>query len=537
MPTTVSNVKFLCCFEENVYLCTAFFVDGNMNSKTVINRITGLFLLAATVQTAGAQHLLTLDSCRALALRNNKQLSISRVKQGVATNLRKSAHTKYLPHVNAVGGYMHTTKEISILNHTQKTTLSNLGTNTTAGLSAQATQALGNLSPAAWQMLGQLGYTPAGIQQQLSADLTQIGDALNQGGQRIVDAFRTDTRNIFTGAVMVTQPVFMGGAVVAMNKMAALGEKLAANSTEAQQQSTLYSIDQAYWQVVSLRHKQRLAESYLSLVKKLDDDVQKMIREGVATRSEGLSVSVKVNEAEMTLTKVNDGLTLSKMLLCQLCGLPLNDKVTLADEHADTLATVELAPQMDARQAADNRPEIKMLQNSVDISRQATNLLKAGNLPQVALMGGYMVSDPNTFNGFEKKFAGVWNVGVVVRVPVWNWGDVAYKVRASKGATAIANLELDEAREKIELQVSQSQFQVSEANKKLALAQSSTRKADENLRTANLGFSEGVISSTTVMEAQTAWLQAQAQKIDAEIDVKLSQVNLQKALGTLNIER
>jgi outer membrane protein TolC len=35
------------------------------------------------------------------------------------------------------------------------------------------------------------------------------------------------------------------------------------------------------------------------------------------------------------------------------------------------------------------------------------------------------------------------------------------------------------------------------------------------------------------MEAQTAWLQAQSQKIDAEIDVKLSQVNMQKALGTL----
>jgi outer membrane protein TolC len=65
------------------------------------------------------------------------------------------------------------------------------------------------------------------------------------------------------------------------------------------------------------------------------------------------------------------------------------------------------------------------------------------------------------------------------------------------------------------------------------MAKVNIQKADENLRTANLGFREGVISSTTVMEAQTAWLQAQSQRIDAEIDVKLSQVNLQKALGTL----
>ena len=122
---------------------------------------------------------------------------------------------------------------------------------------------------------------------------------------------------------------------------------------------------------------------------------------------------------------------------------------------------------------------------------------------------------------------------MLVRVPVWNWGDVTYKVRAAKGASAIASLELEEVKEKIELQVSQSSFRLNEASKKLQLAMASTRKAEENLRTANLGFREGVIQSTTVMEAQTAWLQAQSQKIDAEIDVRLSQTNMQKALGTL----
>jgi outer membrane protein TolC len=175
-----------------------------------------------------------------------------------------------------------------------------------------------------------------------------------------------------------------------------------------------------------------------------------------------------------------------------------------------------------------------MLDNVVDMSKQATNILKAANLPQVALMGGYAVSNPNVLNGFEKKFGGFWNVGVLVRVPIWNWGDVAYKVRAAKGATSIANLELEEAREMIELQVNQNTFRVDEANRKLTMANANIARADENLRTATLGFKEGVITPTTVMEAQTAWLQAQSQKIDAEIDVKLSQVDLQKSLGTLS---
>ena len=475
--------------------------------------------MAGMAQTVGAQRLLNLDSCRAMALRNNKQMSISRVKQEIAANVRKSARTKYLPHISALGGYEYTSKEVSILNDDQKEALNSLGSNLKNGI-------LSSVGPYA-QIL------PAALQQRLGTDLTNLASFLDLGGQNIVNAFRTDTRNLWAGAILLTQPVFMGGAIVAMNKLADAGEELAANSAEAKRQATLYHIDQAYWQVVSLRHKQKLAQGYLDLVKKLDGDVQKMIKEGVATRSDGLSVSVKVNEAEMAMLKVSDGLTLSKMLLCQLCGIPVDEQIVLAEEETDNLETVEVTPQADFQQAVENRPELKMLQNMVDMGKQTTNILKAGNLPQVLLTGGYMVSNPNVFNGFEKKFAGVWNVGVLVRVPIWNWGDVAYKVRAAKGATTIATLQKEEAREKIELQVNQSAFQVSEANKKLEMAKASIERANENLRTANLGFSEGVISSTTVMEAQTAWLQAQSQKIDAEIDVKLSQVNLQKALGTL----
>ena len=495
-------------------------------------RIIGLSLFfAALTQSAAAQQLLTLDSCRAMALRNNKQMGVSRVKQEVAANLRKSARTKYLPHVSALGGYEWTSKEISLLSDDQKKALSNMGTSLTTAVGPDIPAALSMLPQDMVSQLVQSGLTPKVIQQQL---LPSAANALNAKGQQIVNLFRTDTRNMFAGAVMVTQPVFMGGAIVALNKMADIGEEMAANSAENVRQTTLYSIDQAYWQVVSLRHKQKLAQGYLSLVKKLDDDVQKMIREGVATRAEGLSVSVKVNEAEMMLTKVNDGLVLSKMLLCQLCGLSMNEQVTLVEEEAPSILSQEVdASAVLSQGDGAARPELRQLQNIVDLSRQQTNVLKAANLPQVALTGGYAVTNPNLFNGFEKKFSGVWNVGVMVRVPIWNWGDVAYKVRASKGATAIASLELEEVREKIALQVNQSTFRVNEANKNLALAQASIQKADENLRMANLGFSEGVISSTTVMEAQTAWLQAQSQKIDAEIDVKLSQVNLQKALGTL----
>ena len=492
--------------------------------------------------TVPAQQLLTLDSCRAMALRNNKQLDASRLRQEVAKNMRRSMRTKYLPHVSALGTYQYTSEEISLLNNEQKTTLSNLGSIASLGLQSGVStvnDAVGKFST----LINTLHSSPAvsGALTQMSTDLQQnmqngvcgATDLLNTVGQKIVDAFDTDTRHLWAGSVMAVQPVFMGGSIIALNKMADLGEQMAEHTADASRQAVLYSVDQAYWQVVSLKHKKRLAESFLKVVTKLDSDVQKMIAEGVATKSDGLSVSVKKNEAEMAVQKVDNGLTLSKMLLCQMIGLPLNDLIQLADEDADNLAVVSIQPQLDVEQAIENRPELKLLDNSVAIAKQSTKLLRAGNLPMVALMGGYSVSNPSIYNGFERKFKGCWNVGVLVRVPLWNWGDVNYKVRASKGVAAIAALRADEAREKIELQVNQNTFRVDEANKRLIMANSSVDKADENLRMANLGFQEGVITPATVMEAQTAWLQAKSQQIDAQIEVRLSQVDLKKSLGTL----
>ena len=298
---------------------------GAWNGRSWIAVLCLQFSVFAQFSICDAQRVLSLDSCRQMALRNNKQLGISKLKQNVAANIRKSARTKYLPHVSAIGTYQFTSEEISLLSETQKQTIGNIGSIYGAGMQESMGKTLAQLpQPQFSQMLAQMGLSMEGLQQLLGENTAETSARLNAFGQQIVDDFRTDTRNIFAGSILLTQPIFMGGSIIALNKIADLGEDLAENSMEARRQATLYKIDQTYWQVVSLCHKKKLAEGYLDLVKKLDTDVHKMIDEGVATKSDGLSVDVRVNEAEMTLTKVNDGLILSRMLLNQLCGLPLD---------------------------------------------------------------------------------------------------------------------------------------------------------------------------------------------------------------------
>ena len=324
----------------------------------------------------------------------------------------------------------------------------------------------------------------------------------------------------------------MGGAITAANNMADIGEKISETGIEKTEQEIIYYTDNTYWLVVSLKQKQRLATNYLELVEKLNSDVHKMINEGVATRADGLKVDVAVNEAEMTLTKVDNGLSLAKMYLCQLCGMDLESDISLADEDMmPELTYAELSEELE--KDFSSRPELSMLSNSIDLAKEKTKLARAGYLPQLALTGGAVFSNPSIYNGFERKFKGALTVGVLLRVPVLDWGETAYKIRASKNSTRLAELTYNEAEEMISLQVSQCSFKLKEAHKHLATALGNIKSAEENLRCADLGFKEGVISTTDVMAAQTAWMKAQTEKIDAEIDVKTAEVAMKKATGKL----
>lgn len=488
-----------------------------------------LTLMCALTATSGAQTYLSLDSCKAMALRNNKQLNISRLSKEVAKNVRKAARTKYLPKVDAMGGYLYTSKQISIISGRQRQALGSLGTS----LGSQAQASVSDMLSA----LTQQGILTPDQAEQLGGALSQTGQSLGQAGnklgQEVADAFDTDTRHMWAGAVMVRQPIYMGGAIKAANKIADIGESMADDDLDLKRQATLYGVYQAYWTTVSLEQKRNLALSYKELVEKLSQDVKKMISQGVATKADGLRVDVRVNEADMQLTQVVNGLSLAKMLLCQLCGLPLNEDIQLTDSAEGKGNASALTLDNSADSTYSDRPEIRLLEHSIAISEQTTNLIRAGNLPKVSLVGGYMTTNPSVYDGFRRRFSGVWNVGVIIQVPIWDWFDTTYKIRASKAATNIAKMELSDAREKVELQVTQSQYKMREAQKRLAMASQNIKSAEENLRCANLGFREGVMGITEVMEAQTAWQLAQSQKIDAEVEVKLSELSGAKALGTL----
>ena len=416
-----------------------------------------------------AQRMLTLEECRNLAIQNNKELQISGEKIKMADNEKKAAFTKYFPQLSANGAYMWNQKDINLLD-------------------------MGALSSSLSSSLGGLAQLPM-IQHLMSG---------------VNDMQHLDVQNIWVGNVSLVQPVFMGGKIVNYNQITKFAKQLAESMNNLQLQDLIYKTDETYWQVISLVNKKKLADAYVDLLRKMDSDVTAMIYEGVATEADGLSVKVKLNEAEMAQTKVENGLALTRMLLAQICGLSLEEDLSLADEKLDNFPVETTQASADLNEAFMNRNELRSLDLATKIYKRKERIALAEMLPNVALAANYFVTNPNVFNGFKNDFAGMFNVGVMVKVPLSGWWEGTYRRNSAKAETRIKTLEWQDAREKIELQVNQSVYKVNEAGKKLIASSRNMENAEENLRRANFGFEEGVIPALNLMEAQTAWVSARS---------------------------
>ena len=504
-----------------------------MKNKTKNLKLAVLALLSMMAFPMMAQQVLSLQNCRDMALENNKNLKISEEKVKMADYDKKIAWANYFPTISAQGTYMHNEKKIQLLSDDKINTLSTMGTTLQGDVNNFIDPIISDLmqNPLMYQLIMNNPELLSLIQ-----DLHHIGalETLDAIGQEVSSNFILDTRNVYGGMVTVMEPVYAGGKIRAYNKMASYAQDLAEMQLTTEQQEIIVTTDKAYWQIVSLANKQKLTENYVELLRTMSNNVDKLVEEGMATNADKLSIKVKLNDAELTLVRVQNGVALSKMLLCQSCGMPLDSEIILEDENLEDVVIPTYSSEYTEEDIMNNRPELQSLTIATKIYDKKVNIARSEFLPTVAVFGNYVVTNPSVFNGFENEFRGFYNFGVVAKVPLFHFGEGYNKIRKAKSEAMITQLKLEDTKELVMLQVNQYEKQIKEAESRLQMTTEKMSDAEENLRMATVGFNEGVIPSSTLEAAQTSWMQAHSEYIDAKIDVIMANTYLKKAIGNLN---
>lgn len=470
------------------------------------------------------QKVLNLEECRQMALEHNKTLQISQENVKAANQLKQAAFTQFLPNFSANGTYAWNQKNISLL---AEDAMLPVGTKMADGSFGFTADQISN----GWTLIN--GQPVPLDANNIPFNPKTNPEKIQWKGYALLpkDALEYDIHNIFAGTIGFVQPIFMGGKILELYRIAKYGENLANAQLESKTTELMLEVDEAYWRVVSVENKVKLAKEYRNLIAKADSDVTVMIDEGVATKAEALKIKVKLNEADVSLSKAENGLSLSKMALNQLCGIPLYESYILVDEELNNASKTEEL--ISYEQAYNNRPELKALTQLENIAKSNEKVMLSRFMPNIALSGNYLLSNPNVYNGYKNEFGGMFTVGVVGNIPLFHFGEKFHTLKAAKSQHRIASLQLEEAKEKIQLQISQSTYKVAESVKKQVATQENVLQAEENLRYATEGFEAGVITSTDLLGAQTAWLSAMSEAIDSAIEVKLCNLYLQKSLGTL----
>lgn len=489
-----------------------------------------LFTVGLLIMTGlSAQEIYTLEDFRESALRENSSIKIANERILIAKDLKNAALTQFFPRLSLNGSYQWNEKNISLLG-------------------ADAMLPVGTKMPD-----GSFGFRPDQINNKIVDLPGGVSVPLDENGMPFdprvdpskiqwkdyaylpKEAMEFDVQNVLVGNIGLVQPIFMGLKIKELYSIAKTGEKIALAQDKDQKENLILEVDEAYWRVVSLYNKKELAKSFVDLLSTLEGNVNLMCEEGVATKGDLLNVRVKKNEVSMLLARAENGYELSRMALYQLCGIELSSNIQLADSDIEqTLITPEQIA--DLEDVYSSRSDIKTLELMGDLAQSNVNLKASRFMPNIVANVNYMVSNPNVFNGFQNKFSGMFNAGVTLNIPICHWGEEVFTLRAAKRERKIAQYRIQDAKEKIALQISQQTYRLEEANKKMEMSLNNISSADENARFAKEAFEAGLISATDMMKAQSAWISANSDRIDASIDLRMCNSYLKKAQGKILVE-
>lgn len=497
-----------------------------------ICRLTLALVAISTSLCAYGQECLSLQDCRDLAVKNNKNLEQAQIATEMARYDRAIARANYFPNISATGTYQYNSLDVNLISDEQSAALRNSGTLLQGSLSekmgtfqqlikSNPTLAMEYMQSPMWQtVMGALSQT-------------DISNAVNSLGCTVDDMLHPDLHNVALAGVSLEQPLFVGGKIIAANRIARLAQDLAQDKYDTELQQTIVDVDAAYWQIVSIAAKLELAKSYSGFLESMDRDAAILVEEGIYTASDELAIKVKANEAAMMLTQATDGLKLAKMLLCKMVGLPLDTEIVLADELAESIPLPGDHQAKSMEEIAEARPELRSLKDAIGIYDQKVKVARADMMPQVALTANYLATNINVLDRNKDGLNGFWTAGVVMKVPIFHGLEALKKTQKAKAEASLYKSKYEDSVNLVNLEVSQLYAKRQEALKRIEMAESNLDCAEENLRTAMVGFEEGVIESNVTLAAQAAWLKAHSESIDAGIELQMIESNLNRAEGLL----
>jgi outer membrane protein len=453
-------------------LCHLFMQFNNKMKKIVITIIA-----LSVVIPLQAQY--SLDSCKKMALVSNARVKNARLDVEAAEQTKKAAFTKYFPNVSATGSAFKSNKSFIDLD------LNDVDLNVTF-----EDQRLNDIIQTLWSNYG--NYLP---------DATINAQMMDDG---------------IVGGVTAIQPVFAGGRIVKGNQLAKLGIEASQYKCNIAEDEVLLNTEESYWLIISLKEKLKTVASAEKLLDTLNKDVSGAYESGIIIQNDLLKVKLKQNELRSNRLKLENGIALATMKLCQYIGVTYDEQIQLSDSiDFDNDIPGPLQYKAAHIEAVKNRDEYKLLDLSVEAERLKKQMLVGETLPQVGVGAGYLYNnlmEKNNTNGV---------VFATVSVPLSGGWKESHNIKKQKIQQQIAENTRENTNELLLLQMQRAWNGVEEAYSQILIAKESMNEANQNLKVASDYYHSGMNTISEVLEAQSLIQQVRNQYTDQCIEYRI----------------
>ena len=446
----------------------------------IMSKVTGILLFYLFTFLPSTAQTYSLEQLKDSALLNNIAMRSARLDIDAAQQQRKEAFTNFFPNVSGTGLWFNANKGMAQMDLNLSEQISpELGATLSQMLPPEALAALG--SPISISMM----------------------------------------KNGTIGSLMAIQPLFTGGQIINGNKLAKVGEDVSRLQLQLSENEVLKQTEQYFWQLVSLEQKMKTIEAVEALLQEIHKDVDVAVRAGVAMRNDLLQVQLRQNDIQSQKLKLQNGISLVKMLLSQYCGIK-NESWNVECGRLNEISSAAVPPSTFNENVL---PEYQLLQKQVEATKLQRKMEVGKNLPSLGIGAGYnyhnLLDNDHTFG----------MVFATVSVPISDWWGGSHAIKRKKIQQQKAEEQLEDNSQLLKIRMQKAWNDVQESYQQLGIARQSIEQAEENLRLNRNYYKAGTCRMSDLLEAQLLYQQSCDKHTDAYADYQNKLLEYRQATG------
>jgi outer membrane protein TolC len=326
-------------------------------------------------------------------------------------------------------------------------------------------------------------------------------------------------------------PIYTGGRGDALVR-AARAERDAAGADLAASRADLrLEIARAFWALVTADDTASVLDASLRSMDAHVRDLAVRLEQGLIPPNELLSAQAQQSRQRMLAIEARNTRAITEADLRRLLGVDGDERIepdVALDGPRDTAVPVERL----AADARGQRPERRALEQRASAAQSREDAVASASRPQLAVTAGYDYARPNP-RIFPRSGAwhDSWDVSINATWLLWDGGRRAAERAEAAAVTRAAETRVREFDRLVAFEVRQRWLEVDSSRAAIAAAEDGVRAAVEARRVVGERYTAGVATSTDVLDAETAVLQAQLDRTRAVANARLAEARLRRAVG------